>query len=150
MEKRYGGSYSLAEILEAFHAATSGTWIVDEGGMYEGGKYKQTEVFVRRPEDDMAIYADVLDPVTGEMSEANARFAVVMHNVAYDLICAAARLEGIERGDELAGAAEAEAEIEATLRECEEALLLSGDPVEKAKLRKKIELLKKAIYYGDE
>jgi len=48
---------------------TPGPWEVAWGGSFDGTR----EVFVRRPEDDVAIAADILDPDTEAPSAANAR-----------------------------------------------------------------------------
>ena len=53
---------------------TPGPWErVHAGQGSFGGKFLITEWFVRRPGDDVAIAADVIDPETGTPSEANAR-----------------------------------------------------------------------------
>ena len=53
---------------------TPAPWVIASGGSKSlGGQYVLTEWFVRRPNDDMAIAADIIDPETGEPSETNAR-----------------------------------------------------------------------------
>lgn len=54
-------------------AHTPGPWQVEEGFSVVGTHRTVTEYFVRRDGDSIAIAADVLDPATGEPSEANAR-----------------------------------------------------------------------------
>ena len=70
---------------------TPGPWEVADAGGYEGFKYQLEEYFVRRPEDDVAIASEVLDPDTCKPSEANARLIAA----APDLL-AACKLEVIE------------------------------------------------------
>ena len=48
---------------------TPGKWEVAWGGYFDG----EREVFVRRPEDDVAIAAKIIDPDTEAPSAANAR-----------------------------------------------------------------------------
>jgi hypothetical protein len=53
---------------------TPGPWEAAHAGQGSfGGKFLITEHFVRRPGDDVAIAADVIDPESGAPSEANAR-----------------------------------------------------------------------------
>jgi hypothetical protein len=51
---------------------TPGPWEVARGGSYKNGKYQLSEYFVRRPEDDVSIAADIIDPATSLPSKANA------------------------------------------------------------------------------
>ena len=64
-----------AERIEAgeMSAHTPGPWQVEEGFSVVGTLRTVTEYFVRRDGQDIAIAADILDPKTGEPSEANAR-----------------------------------------------------------------------------
>ena len=55
---------------------TPGPWVINTAGSAKRGEsFKVTEIYVFAPEtqDDTAIFADVIDPVTQEPSEANAR-----------------------------------------------------------------------------
>jgi len=55
---------------------TPGPWVVNEAGSAIGGMpFKITEFYVYAPktQDDTAICADVIDPVTQEPSMSNAR-----------------------------------------------------------------------------
>ena len=55
---------------------TPGPWHINTAGSASRGKpFKITEIYVYAPDtqDDTAICADVIDPVTQEPSEANAR-----------------------------------------------------------------------------
>lgn len=52
---------------------TPGPWRVAESGMWKGGVRVSTEYFVRRPDDDVGIANDIMDPETSKPSEANAR-----------------------------------------------------------------------------
>lgn len=51
---------------------TPGPWEVAEAGGYESGHFHLDEYFVRRPGDDVAIAADIIDPDIGEPSKTNA------------------------------------------------------------------------------
>jgi hypothetical protein len=64
----------LAEIEALAKGVTPGPWEPASGATYEDGKPVITEWFVRRPDDDVAIAADILDPETIKPSEANAKF----------------------------------------------------------------------------
>ena len=55
---------------------TPGPWVTNTAGSAKRGEpFKITEIYVYAPgtQDDTAICADVIDPVTQEPSEANAR-----------------------------------------------------------------------------
>ena len=55
---------------------TPGPWVVNTAGSALGGMpFEITEIYVYAPhtQDDTAICADVIDPITQEPSEANAR-----------------------------------------------------------------------------
>jgi hypothetical protein len=52
---------------------TPGPWEVAHGGSYNRGEMVSEEWFVRRPDDDVAIAADIIDPYDSKPSEANAR-----------------------------------------------------------------------------
>jgi hypothetical protein len=52
---------------------TPGPWVVDHAMAAGLGKPVLCEWFVRRDGENVAIAADVIDPVTGLPSEANAR-----------------------------------------------------------------------------
>ncbi len=52
---------------------TPGPWEHAEAGSWRNGKRISTEYFVRRPEDNVSIAADIIDPETSEPSEANAQ-----------------------------------------------------------------------------
>jgi len=64
----------LAEIEALAKGVTPGPWEPASGATYEDGKPVITDWFVRRPDDDVAIAADILDPETIKPSEANAKF----------------------------------------------------------------------------
>jgi hypothetical protein len=53
-------------------AITPGAWEYAEAGSGQGGQFVITEWFVRRPEDDVSIAADIIDPATDAPSQANA------------------------------------------------------------------------------
>jgi hypothetical protein len=55
---------------------TPGPWVINTAGSAKAGQpFKVTEIYVYAPDtqDDVAICADVIDPVTQAPSEANAR-----------------------------------------------------------------------------
>ena len=55
---------------------TPGPWAINTAGSAKAGQpFKVTEIYVYAPDtqDDVAICADVIDPVTQAPSEANAR-----------------------------------------------------------------------------
>lgn len=58
------------------NAHTPGPWVTNTAGSAKAGQpFKITEIYVYAPDtqDDTAVCADVIDPVTQEPSEANAR-----------------------------------------------------------------------------
>ncbi len=52
---------------------TKGPWEIAHGGTAKDGKFEITEYFVRVPDDDVSIAADIINPKTGNPSEANAQ-----------------------------------------------------------------------------
>ncbi len=55
---------------------TPGPWVTNTAGSAKAGQtFKITEIYIYAPDtqDDTAICADVIDPITQEPSEANAR-----------------------------------------------------------------------------
>ena len=52
---------------------TPGPWEVAHGGSYHRGEMVSEEWFVRRPDDDVAIAADIIEPYDSKPSKANAR-----------------------------------------------------------------------------
>lgn len=67
----------LKELERLARAATPGPWAINTAGIAKRGEpFKITEIYVYAPEtqDDTAICADVIDPVTQEPSEANAAY----------------------------------------------------------------------------
>ena len=52
---------------------TKGPWVIAEAGFGRGEDFIVDEIYVCRDGDDVAICADITDPVTGELSIANAR-----------------------------------------------------------------------------
>jgi hypothetical protein len=67
---------SIDAIAAAAGAATPGKWAVNKAGSGDGrGGIAYDEIYVYAPNcgiDDVAIAADIADPLTGEPSEANA------------------------------------------------------------------------------
>jgi len=72
---------------------TPGPWEVAHGGTAKNGKFEITEYFVRKPDDDVSIAADIIDPKTGEPSEANARRICQCVNNFDELLGACKELE---------------------------------------------------------
>lgn len=70
---------------------TPGPWYRDFASGMKNGNAILLEYFVRRDGDDMAIAADIVDPATGNPSEANARLIAA----APDLLAA---LQGLLKG----------------------------------------------------
>jgi len=67
----------MSELKRLAEAATPGPWVVNSAGSAKRGEpFKVTEFYVYAPkvQDDTAICADVIDPVTQEPSEANAAY----------------------------------------------------------------------------
>ena len=65
------------ELKRLAEAATPGPWKTNTAGSAKRGEpYKITEIYVYAPDtqDDTAICADVVDPVTQEPSEVNAAY----------------------------------------------------------------------------
>lgn len=54
-------------------AFTPGPWEVCHAGTGKSGKFEIDEYYVSTPGADVAICADIVDPATGKISEANAR-----------------------------------------------------------------------------
>lgn len=74
---------------------TPGPWKINTAGSAKAGEpFKITEIYVYAPntQDDTAVCADIIDPVTQEPSEANALLIAAAPDllaalkVAYDLI----------------------------------------------------------------
>ena len=91
--------------LEALEkAATPGPWEVAHGGSYHKGEMVSEEWFVRRPDDDVAIAADIIDPYDSKPSKANADFITESRNAFPELVREVRELRGIaEAARELAG-----------------------------------------------
>lgn len=62
---------------------TKGPVDVAEAGSWDSkGNRTNQEFFVRRPDDDIGIASDIVDPETGKPSEVNALFIAEAFNVA--------------------------------------------------------------------
>lgn len=75
----------LKELERLARAATPGPWAINTAGIAKRGEpFKITEIYVYAPEtqDDTAICADVIDPVTQEPSEANAAYIAAANPAA--------------------------------------------------------------------
>lgn len=63
------------ELRELCDKATPGPWEQSHAGTGRNGKFIIDEYFVRASEpDDVSVAADIIDPVSGQPSEANAAF----------------------------------------------------------------------------
>lgn len=75
-------------------AATAGPWQAAEGHTYRDGRVEHTESFVRLPGGDVALAEEVVDPATGEPSNANAAFIAASREAVPALIAEVRRLRG--------------------------------------------------------
>lgn len=84
------------ELKRLAEAATAGPWKTNTAGSAKRGEpYKITEIYVYAPDtqDDTAICADVIDPVTQEPSEVNAAYiAAASPDVTLQMIAEIDRL----------------------------------------------------------
>ena len=67
---------------------TPGPWQINTAGIgAHGGKVEVTEIYVYNPDivDDVAIAADIIDPVTCKPSEANARLIAAAPDLLAEL-----------------------------------------------------------------
>ena len=76
-------------------AATPGPWERCDAGTWQHGRYRRTEVFVRRPDDDVAIASDILDPESDEVSDANADFIAHARTDVPALVAEVRRLRAV-------------------------------------------------------
>ena len=53
---------------ELLHGATEGPWEVGVASSWQGSVCVETEMYVRRPGDNVALAAQVIDPRTEEIS----------------------------------------------------------------------------------
>ncbi len=83
----------LNAIKARCEAATPPPWEVAEAGGYESGRFHLDEYFVRRPGDDVAIAADIIDPDTCEPSKDLATFIA---HARTDIPALIAWIEGLE------------------------------------------------------
>ena len=90
-------SNRLDEIKERLAKITPGPWEAASAASGNGGKWTLTEWFVRQPEDDVSIAAEIIDPKTGEPSKANAAFIAAAPQDIAALVAYAEKLrEGLE------------------------------------------------------
>lgn len=69
----------LTSLKRLAEAATPGPWEAAHAGQGSfGGKFVITEHFVRRPGDDIAIVADVIEPGSGAPSAENASYIAAL------------------------------------------------------------------------
>jgi hypothetical protein len=64
---------------------TPGPWQQAEAGSWANGKRTSVEYFVRRPDDDVAIASEILNPDDSTSSEANARAIAALPDLLKDL-----------------------------------------------------------------
>ena len=78
---------------------TPGPWAINTAGSAKAGQpFKVTEIYVYAPDtqDDVAICADVIDPVTQAPSEANARLIAAAPELLEALVMALESLDAAE------------------------------------------------------
>jgi hypothetical protein len=95
---------------------TPGPWRVNTAGTSSPWpeNYKVTEVYVYAPDtqDDVAVCADIVDPLTQEPSEANARLIAAAPEMLANLREAAATLRHYETLHRAKGTTESDAKAE--------------------------------------
>lgn len=91
----------LDAIKARAEAATPGPWEYAEAGTFKRGSFSLDEYFVRRPEDDVSIAADIIDPDTCEPSEALAAFIA---HAREDVPALVAEVERLQADNERLGA----------------------------------------------
>ena len=72
---------------------TTGRWIHNAAGYGRGNDFVLDECFVARDGDDVAICADIIDPETGDPSEANARLIAAAPDLLEALECLLASVD---------------------------------------------------------
>ena len=83
------------EARELLHGATEGPWEVGVASSWQGSVRIETEMYVRRPGDNVALAAQVIDPRTEEISESNARLLAAAPDLAATVIAQAAEIASI-------------------------------------------------------
>ena len=78
------------EARELLHGATEGPWEVGVASSWHGSVRVETEMYVRRPGDNVALAAQVIDPRTEEISESNARLLAAAPDLAHTVVAQAA------------------------------------------------------------
>ena len=78
---------------ELLHGATEGPWEVGVASSWQGSVRVETEMYVRRPGDNVALAAQVIDPRTEEISESNARLLATAPDLAHTVVAQAAEIE---------------------------------------------------------
>lgn len=87
---------SADEARQFIIGATEGPWEVGVASMWKQGVRVETEMFVRRPGDNVAIAAQVIDPRTEEISESNARLLAAAPDLAASVIALHERLATLD------------------------------------------------------
>jgi len=78
---------------ELLHGATEGPWEVGVASSWQGSVRVESEMYVRRPGDNVALAAQVIDPRTEEISESNARLLAAAPDLAHTVVAQAAEIE---------------------------------------------------------
>ncbi len=78
---------------ELLHSATEGPWEVGVASSWQGSVRVESEMYVRRPGDNVALAAQVIDPRTEEISESNARLLATAPDLAHTVVAQAAEIE---------------------------------------------------------
>lgn len=82
---------------ELLHGATEGPWEVGVASSWQGSVRVETEMYVRRPGDNVALAAQVIDPRTEEISESTARLLAAAPDLAHTVVAQAAEIERLTR-----------------------------------------------------
>ena len=80
---------------ELLHGATEGPWEVGVASSWHGSVRVETEMYVRRPGDNVALAAQVIDPRTEEISESNARLLATAPDLAHTVVAQAAEIASL-------------------------------------------------------
>ncbi len=83
------------EARELLHGATEGPWEVGVASSWHGSVRVETEMYVRRPGDNVALAAQVIDPRTEEISESNARLLATAPDLAHTVVAQAAEIASL-------------------------------------------------------
>lgn len=83
------------ESLELLHGITDGEWETSRAVSYHNNIPTVTEACVQRRGESVAIASEIIDPETGNVSEANARIMAAAPDLARTNVALYARLDAI-------------------------------------------------------